>query len=134
MHTANNSLVKITVGHKTVLMTALWPPKNISKPTLWKESNNTNHNLNIGNALSDRQQNVVVDEGTVQQEFTVSNTGSNLATNEILVNVKTLEGCFNERIDRELGNIVDTVEDRIQNAILTAIDNVFAPRNESAVR
>ena len=50
------------------------------------------------------------------------------------VNVKTFERCFNEWIDREMGNIVDAVEDRIQNAILTAIDNVLTPRIEVAVR
>ena len=31
-------------------------------------------------------------------------------------------------------NIVDTVEDRIQNAILTAIDNIVAPKIELAIR
>ena len=50
------------------------------------------------------------------------------------MNVKTLERCFNERIDREMNNIVDTVEDRIQNAILTAIDNIVAPKIELAIR
>ena len=48
--------------------------------------------------------------------------------------MKTLEKCFNERIDRELANIVDRVEDRIQNAILTAIDNIIAPKIEIAIR
>ena len=33
-----------------------------------------------------------------------------------------------------MSNIVDTVEDRIQNAILTAIDNIVAPKIELAVR
>ena len=37
-------------------------------------------------------------------------------------------------IDREMSNIVDTVEDRIQNAILTAIDNIVAPKIELAIR
>ena len=44
------------------------------------------------------------------------------------MNVKTSERCFNERIDREMSSIVDTVEDRIQNAILTAIDNIVVPK------
>ena len=44
-----------------------------------------------------------------------------------MVNVKTLERCFDERNDREVNTIVDTVEDRIQNAILAAIDNIIAP-------
>ena len=33
-----------------------------------------------------------------------------------------------------MGNIVDTVEDRIQNEILTAMDNNITPRIELAVR
>ena len=48
--------------------------------------------------------------------------------------MKTLERCFNERIDREIINIIDTVEDSIQNAILTAIDNIVAPKVELAIR
>ena len=48
-----------------------------------------------------------------------------MAINESTVNVKTLERCFNQRIDREMSNIVDTVEDKIQNAILTAIGNII---------
>ena len=50
------------------------------------------------------------------------------------MSVKTLESCFNERIDREMNNIVDTVEDRIQNAILAAIDNIITPKIELAIR
>ena len=50
------------------------------------------------------------------------------------MNAKTLERCLNERIDREKSNTVDTVEDRIQNAILTAIDNIIAPKIELAIR
>ena len=34
---------------------------------------------------------------------------------------QTLERCFNERIDKVMGNIVDTVEDGISNAILTQV-------------
>ena len=50
------------------------------------------------------------------------------------MNVETLERCTNERIVREMNNIIDTVEDRIQNAILTAIDNIVAPKIELAIR
>ena len=45
-----------------------------------------------------------------------------------------MERRFNERIDREMSKIVDTVEDRIQNAILTAIDKIVAPKIELAIR
>ena len=50
-----------------------------------------------------------------------------------MVNVKTLERCFNEGIDREMGNIVYTVEHRIQNASLTATDSIIAPKIELAI-
>ena len=33
-----------------------------------------------------------------------------------------------------MGNIVDTVEDKIQNAILTAIDSIVTPEIELAIR
>ena len=88
----------------------------------------------IGNAASERQENVVVNEGTNDRDLTVSNSSNNTVLNESTVNVKTLERCFNERIDRKMSNIVDTVEDRIQNAILTAIDNIVAPKIELAIR
>ena len=47
---------------------------------------------------------------------------------------KLWKECSNERIDREMGNIDDTVEDKIQDASLTAIDNIVTPRIELAVR
>ena len=88
----------------------------------------------IGNAASERQENVVVNEGTNHRDFTVSNSSNSTAVNESAMNVKTLERCFNERTDREMSNIVDTVEDRIQNAILTAIEKVVAPKIQLAIR
>ena len=78
--------------------------------------------------MGDRQENTTVNEGSVEQEFRISNSDSNLAVDEKLVNMKTLERCFNEKIDREIGKIVDTLEDRIQNAILTAIYSIVTPK------
>ena len=71
-------------------------------------------------------------EGTGDQEFTVGNPESSLTVNENAVNVKTLERFFNEKIDRRMSNIVDTVEDRIQNATLIANDSIVAPKIELA--
>ena len=82
----------------------------------------------IGSAASERQENIVANEGTSDRDFTVGTSNNNSTINENAMNVKTLERCFNERIDREMSNIVDTVEDRIQNAILTDIDNIVAPK------
>ena len=88
----------------------------------------------IGNAVSERQENNVVNEGTSDRDFSVGISSNNSASNENAMNVKTLERCFNEGIDRELSNMVDTVEDRIENAIYTAIDNIVAPKIESAIK
>ena len=88
----------------------------------------------IGNAASERQENIVVNEGTNDQDFTVGTSNVSSIVNENALNVKTLERCFNEKIDREMINIVEKVEDRIQNAILTAIDNIVAPKIELAIR
>ena len=87
-----------------------------------------------GNAASEGQENVVVNEGTNYQDFTVGTSDVSSVVNGNMMNVKTLEKCFNERINREMSNIVDTVEDRIQKAILTAIDNIVAPKTELAIR
>ena len=88
----------------------------------------------IGNATSERQENIVVNEGTNDRYVTVGTSSSSTAINESMVKMKTLERCFKERIDREMSNFVDTVENRLQNAILTAIDNIVAPKIELAIR
>ena len=59
---------------------------------------------------------------------------SNLITNEKNANVQTLERCFTIGIDREMGSLVEKNEDRIDNVILTAIDNFIPPKIELAVR
>ena len=76
----------------------------------------------------------MVNEGTHDRDFTTGISNNNSVVNENVMQVETLERCFHGRIDREMSKIVDTVEDRIQNAILTAIDNIVAPKNELAIR
>ena len=88
----------------------------------------------IGKAASERQENVVADEGANDRDFTAGTSSNNSAVNGNAMNVKTMERCFNERIDREMSNIVNTVGDRIQNVILTAIDNIIAPKIELAIK
>ena len=88
----------------------------------------------IGNAVTERQGNAVVNEGNNDRDFTVGTSSNDSIVNGNAMSVKTLERCFNERIDREMSNIVDTVEDRIQNAILAAIDNIVTPKIELAIR
>ena len=108
--------------------------KRQSNKRLLSQLDDFDQDMIIGNAVSERQDNAVVNMGTNDRDFTVSNSSNNTAVNENAMNVKTLERCFNERIDREMSNIVDTVEDRIQNAILTAIENIVAPKIELAIR
>ena len=88
----------------------------------------------IGNAASEGQKKIMINEGTNDQDCTIGTSSNNIAINENAMNVKTLERCFSERIDREMSNIVDTVEDRMQNAILTTIDNIVAPKIELTIR
>ena len=75
----------------------------------------------IGNAASERQENIVVNDGTYDRDFTVGTSSNHTVVNENVMKAKTLERCYNERIDREMSIFVDTVKDRIQKAILTAI-------------
>ena len=88
----------------------------------------------IGNAASTKQEKIVVNEGTNNRDFAVGTSSKNTVINENVVKVKTLETCFNKGNDREMSNIADTVEDRIQNAISTAIENIVASKIELAIR
>ena len=108
--------------------------KKQSNRRLLNQLDDFDQDVVIGSAASERQENVVVNEGTNDRDFTVGISSKNSVPNENAMNVKTLERFFFERIDRELSKIVDTVEDRIQNAIFIAIDNIVAPRLELAIR
>ena len=86
--------------------------------------------LNIGNTMSDRQENTTVNESTAKREYTVGNSDGATAVNENVVNLETLERCFKEK---KMGNFVDTVERRFQNATLTAIESNNTPKIELAI-
>ena len=60
----------------------------------------------IGNAASERQESILVNEGINDRDFTVGTSSKNLTANENTVIVKTFERCFNERIDREMSNFL----------------------------
>ena len=108
--------------------------KRQSNKRLLSQLDDFDRDMIIGNAVSERRENAVVNEGANDRDFTVGTSNNDSVFNGNAVSVKSLERCFNERIDREMSNIIDTVEDRIQNAILTAIDNIFAPKIELAIR
>ena len=108
--------------------------KRQSNKRLLSQLDDFDRDMIIGNAVSERLENAVVNEGTDDQDFTVGTSNNYSVVNGSAMTVKTLERCFNERIDRELSNIVDTVEDRIQNVILTAIENIVSPKIDLAIR
>ena len=108
--------------------------KRQSNRRLLSQLDDFDQDMIIGNAASERHENTVVKESTDDRDFTVGTSNNDSVVNGNAMSVKTLERCFNERIDREMSNIVDTVEDRIQNAILTAIENIVAPKIELAIR
>ena len=108
--------------------------KKLSKRKLLSQLHDLDQGIIIVNTAGDRQQSATVNESTGDQEFTIGYPGSNLTANENVANVKTFERCCNERIDREMDNFVDTVKDKIENSILTAIDSIYAPKMELAVR
>ena len=53
--------------------------------------NNFDHGMISGNAASERQENIVVNEGTNDRGFTFSTSSSNIGNDENTVDVKTLE-------------------------------------------
>ena len=108
--------------------------KRQSNKRLLSQIDDFDQDMIIGNTANERQESVEVNEGTNDRDFTVGTSNVSSLIIENVLNVKTLKRCFNERIDREMCNIVNTVEDRIQNAILTAIDNIVAPKIELAIR
>ena len=108
--------------------------KRQSNKRLLSQLDDFDQDMIIGNAVSERQENAVVNGGTNDRDFTVGTSNNDSVVNGNAMSVKTLERCFNESIDREMNNIIDTVEDRIQNAILIAIDNIVAPKIELAIR
>ena len=108
--------------------------KKQSNRRLLSQLEDFDQDMVYGNAASERQENVVINEGTDDGDFTVGISNIISVVNENEVSVKTLERRFNEKIDREMSNIVDAVQDRIQNAIFTAIENIVAPKIELAIR
>ena len=88
----------------------------------------------IGDSANNGQQNVIVNDATVDRKFTAIKSRSNSTTIENTVIVQTLERCSKERIASELGNIVDAVEEGIQNEIFIAIITIITPKIELKVR
>ena len=71
---------------------------------------------------------------TVDREIVAHDKDRFLPANGNTLKTQIFERCFNGRIDKEKGHTVDKVEDRIQNAIFTAIDKIITPSFELAVK
>ena len=105
-----------------------------SSKRLLSQLDDFDQDMIIGNTASESEEGIVVNGSTNDRDFITSTSSNNSAGKGNAMNVKTLERCFDEKIDREMNNIVDTVGDRIQNAILTTIDNIVAPKIEIVIR
>ena len=90
--------------------------KKQSNRKLLSQLDDFDQDVVIGEAASNGQQSVRVNNDTADRDFTANDGGSNSTANENPVNIQILEKSSNEEIDRELVKIVDTIEDRIQNA------------------
>ena len=90
-------------------------------------------NVIIGNAVSSGKQNVVVNSSPSDRELTVNSVGGISTTNETTVKFQTLENCLTGGIDREMVFIRETVEEKIQNAILKAVGDIVTPVIELAI-
>ena len=110
------------------------PKKKQSNRRLLSQLDVFDQDIILGNSASDRQENTLVKEATGDGEFTVGNLENKLTATENMVNMKTLESYVNGRIDREMGNTVDTVGNKIENTILTAIDSIITPEIELAIK
>ena len=73
--------------------------KRQSNRRLLTQLDDFDQDMIIGNAVSERQENVVVNDGTNDRDFAVGTSSSNPVVDGNAMNVKTLERCFNERID-----------------------------------
>ena len=75
--------------------------KRQSNKRLLSQLDDLDQDMVIGNAVSERQENAVVNEGTNDRDFTVSTSNNGSVFNGYTMSVKTLERCSNERIDRK---------------------------------
>ena len=70
--------------------------KRQSNRRLLSQLDDFDQDMIIGNAANERRENTVVNEGTNDRNFTVGTSNDSSAVNENVMDVKTLERCFNE--------------------------------------
>ena len=69
--------------------------KRQSNKRLLSQLDDFDQDIILGNAARQSQENHVVNEGTDDRDFTVGTSNKYSVTNENVMNVKTLERCFN---------------------------------------
>ena len=87
-----------------------------------------------GNSSGSGNENVNYRSGQADTEFTTDYNNGTALINENAINIQALEANLTDRFTRNLDIVVDTIEGRIQNAILAACKNIITPRIELAVR
>ena len=80
------------------------------------------------------RQNVEVNGTQADREFTVHNFDNLVVANKNTVDVQGLKRSLTDGIAREMGDNVKSVEDRMQNTILEALDNYITTWFELSVR
>ena len=74
--------------------------KRQSRRKLLSQLDDFDQDMIIGNTSFEREENVVVNEGTNDRDFTVGTSNNDSVVNGNAMSVKILEWCFNERIDK----------------------------------
>ena len=69
--------------------------KRQSNRRLLSQLDDFDQDVIFGNAASERQENIVVNEGTNDRDFTVSTSSNKITVNESAAIVKALERCLN---------------------------------------
>ena len=80
----------------------------------------------FGHLVSKGRQNVRLNRAAVDRHSTVINKNYKIAlTKENAVVVQTFESSISESVAKEVSNVVQTVQDRFQNAVLAASDCII---------
>ena len=73
--------------------------KRQSNKRILSELDGFDQDVIIGKATSERQEDIMVNEGTKERDFTVGTSSKDTVIIQTAVNVGTLERCLKEKID-----------------------------------
>ena len=95
--------------------------------------NNFDQEFSIVDAASGEGRNVEVDDRQIDREFTINTNNSMAVAIESTLDIQTLETSLIDRIAREVSCVVEKIENRSQNAVLTSMFSNIIPCNELVV-